>query len=74
MINVDGVKYGNHRCNLSGIDLNRAWKKPSSVLFPEISSIKKMIDEFKAERKVVLMCDLHGHSMSRNAFAYCNTY
>ena len=74
MVNVDGVKYGNHRCNLSGIDLNRAWKKPSSVLFPEVSSIKKMIQEFKDERRVVMMVDLHGHSIARHAFAYANTY
>ncbi len=26
MINVDGVIYGNYRCSLSGIDLNRVWK------------------------------------------------
>jgi murein tripeptide amidase MpaA len=26
MINVDGVMYGNYRCSLSGIDLNRTWK------------------------------------------------
>jgi len=25
MINVDGVIYGNYRCSLSGIDLNRVW-------------------------------------------------
>ena len=40
MINVDGVIYGNYRCSLSGIDLNRAWKKPNPALFPEVVAIK----------------------------------
>lgn len=74
MVNIDGVKYGNSRCNLSGIDINRVWRKPSDVLFPEVTAIKTMIEGFKSERKVVMMCDLHGHSMARNAFAYCNDY
>ena len=26
MINIDGVIYGNYRCSLSGVDLNRTWK------------------------------------------------
>lgn len=26
MINVDGVIFGNFRCDLSGMDLNRCWK------------------------------------------------
>lgn len=28
MINVDGVIYGNFRCDLAGFDLNRVWKNP----------------------------------------------
>lgn len=28
MINVDGVIYGNFRCDLGGFDLNRTWKEP----------------------------------------------
>jgi cytosolic carboxypeptidase protein 2/3 len=42
MINADGVALGNSRCNLSGQDLNRMWKKPSA-LFPECVAIKKMV-------------------------------
>ena len=26
MINVDGVIYGNFRCDVTGVDLNRRWK------------------------------------------------
>ena len=29
MINPDGVKWGNFRCDLSGRDLNRVWLAPS---------------------------------------------
>lgn len=25
MLNPDGVVYGNSRCNLSGLDINRQW-------------------------------------------------
>ena len=31
MLNPDGVIYGNNRCSLSGVDLNRQWKRPSKV-------------------------------------------
>lgn len=74
MINVDGVVYGNYRCSLSGIDLNRAWKKPDPTIFPEIFSIKKMIDQFHKEHPVVLFTDLHGHSRARKTFMYGNNY
>jgi murein tripeptide amidase MpaA len=30
MINVDGVIYGNYRCSLSGVDLNRTYKHPDA--------------------------------------------
>jgi murein tripeptide amidase MpaA len=44
MINIDGVIHGNYRCSLSGIDLNRVYKKPDPSLFPEIVAIKKMVE------------------------------
>jgi murein tripeptide amidase MpaA len=44
MINVDGVICGNYRCSLSGQDLNRRWKKPDVLLYPEIESIKKLVE------------------------------
>jgi cytosolic carboxypeptidase protein 2/3 len=46
MINVDGVICGNYRASLSGMDLNRQWKAPSSVVFPEIHAIKRMAKNF----------------------------
>lgn len=74
MINVDGVIYGNYRCSLSGIDLNRVWKKPNSVLFPEVVAIRKLMEAFREERQVVMFTDLHGHSLARKAFMYGNNY
>jgi murein tripeptide amidase MpaA len=44
MINVDGVMYGNYRCSLSGIDLNRTWKRSEPTLFPEIFAMKKVFE------------------------------
>jgi murein tripeptide amidase MpaA len=74
MINVDGVILGNYRCSLSGIDLNRVWRKPNLTLFPEVVAIKKLVETFNNENPVVLFADLHGHSMSREAFIYGNDY
>jgi murein tripeptide amidase MpaA len=50
MINVDGVMYGNYRTSLSGIDLNRAWKKPNITMFPEVVAIKELVACFQEER------------------------
>ena len=43
MINVDGVIYGNFRCDLGGFDLNRTWKEPHRDLHPQIYAIKREI-------------------------------
>lgn len=40
MVNPDGVVLGNSRCSLAGLDLNRRWAEPSSVLHPEIYFLK----------------------------------
>ena len=62
MINVDGVIYGNFRCDITGVDLNRRWKDPSRILHPQIYQIKKRIAEYHRKYKVDLCYDLHGHS------------
>lgn len=43
MVNPDGVIHGNSRAELSGIDPNRIWKKPSKKVTPSIYYIKKQI-------------------------------
>ena len=40
MINVDGVVIGNSRNSLVGVDLNRRWKEPNSIMHPEIYFLK----------------------------------
>ena len=61
-LNPDGVIYGNYRCSLLGCDLNRKWEKPNRILHPTIYHSKILIRHMNAERKVILYCDLHGHS------------
>lgn len=44
MANIDGVIYGNSRCDIAGSDANRKWTKGSNqFLYPVITAIKKMV-------------------------------
>ena len=36
MLNIDGVINGSYRCNLAGVDLNRAWIDSNKKLNPTI--------------------------------------
>lgn len=68
MLNVDGVVVGNHRCNLSGMDLNRIWNDPSKKNHAEIFYTKALIKKVKEERDLFLYLDIHGHNRKRNIF------
>jgi cytosolic carboxypeptidase protein 2/3 len=70
MLNPDGVINGMYRCNLSGSDLNRKWKAPSKMVHPTVYYAKRLIRNFAKERKLELICDLHGHSRRMNMFMY----
>ena len=70
MINVDGVIYGNFRCDVTGVDLNRRWKEASKILQPQIFEIKNKISEYSKKYKIELCYDLHGHSKDYNIFCY----
>lgn len=70
MLNPDGVIHGNYRSNISGYDLNKKWENPSKVYHPEIFYLKKLIRSIQEVGQVLLFCDLHGHSMKKNAFVY----
>jgi murein tripeptide amidase MpaA len=73
MLNPDGVIYGNYRCSLLGVDLNRVWDRPNRLLHSSIFYSKKLIKHMNWERKVILYCDFHGHSRKKNTFFYgCN--
>ena len=43
MVNPDGVIHGNTRAEITGIDPNRAWKRPSKTITPAIHQIKRHI-------------------------------
>ena len=47
MVNVDGVIHGNTRAEVTGIDGNRVWNKPSKDVTPAIYHIKKAIARVK---------------------------
>jgi murein tripeptide amidase MpaA len=70
MLNPDGVIYGNYRCSLLGVDLNRNWDRPNRLLHPPVFYAKNLIKHMHQERKVLVYVDLHGHSRKKNAFFY----
>ena len=72
MVNIDGVIYGNFRCDLAGYDLNRCWGKPSLLIHPHLVSIKQTLAAFSQEGKVEMYLDLHTHSRDIGVFAYCS--
>jgi hypothetical protein len=74
MLNPDGVIYGNYRCSLLGVDLNRRWDSPSRYMHPTIYHAKRFIQCFSESHEIGLYCDMHGHSMRKNVFMYaCST-
>lgn len=74
MLNPDGVIQGNYRCSLLGCDLNRKWQTPNRFLHPTIWSSKQLIRHVQWERKVLLYCDMHGHSRKQNSFFFGCSY
>jgi hypothetical protein len=52
MINVDGVIYGNFRCDITGFDLNRRWKDTAKLMHPQIHEIKRRIGLYKSNFKI----------------------
>ena len=50
MVNPDGVIYGNFRCNLAGVDLNRKWDNPNKVLVecPAYSAFLSLASSMKS--------------------------
>ncbi|XP_069817881.1 cytosolic carboxypeptidase 1 isoform X2 [Dendropsophus ebraccatus] len=71
MLNPDGVINGNHRCSLSGEDLNRQWQSPNADLHPTIYHTKGLLQYLASIKRVPLVyCDYHGHSRKKNVFMY----
>ncbi|XP_078141437.1 cytosolic carboxypeptidase 1 isoform X1 [Centroberyx gerrardi] len=71
MLNPDGVINGNHRCSLSGEDLNRQWQSPNLELHPTIYHTKSLLQYLAhIQRAPLVFCDYHGHSRKKNVFMY----
>ncbi|RVE68132.1 hypothetical protein OJAV_G00088690 [Oryzias javanicus] len=71
MLNPDGVINGNHRCSLSGEDLNRQWQNPNPELHPTIYHTKSLLQYLAhIQRAPLVFCDYHGHSRKKNVFMY----
>ena len=70
VLNPDGVVYGNNRCSLAGVDLNRQWKIPAKTVHPTIWTLKTFMQFQKKLRDVHMYLDLHGHSRKYNVFMY----
>lgn len=70
MVNVDGVIHGNSRTEVSGVDPNRMWKKPSKKICPSIWHLSKEMLHYKDNINLVL--DLHSHSKKTGCFFYGN--
>ncbi|XP_033108379.1 cytosolic carboxypeptidase 1-like isoform X2 [Anneissia japonica] len=71
MLNPDGVINGNHRCSLTGEDLNRRWISPNPELHPTIYHTKGLLQYLtNIKRQPLVFCDFHGHSRKKNVFMY----
>ncbi|XP_062471495.1 cytosolic carboxypeptidase 3 isoform X2 [Pezoporus occidentalis] len=70
MLNPDGVIVGNHRCSLTGQDLNRKYKSRGKKIYPSIWYTREMIKRVMGERDVFMYCDIHGHNRKQNVFMY----
>ncbi|XP_072722847.1 cytosolic carboxypeptidase 3 isoform X2 [Ciconia boyciana] len=70
MLNPDGVIVGNHRCSLTGQDLNRKYRSKVKKCYPSIWYTRNMIKRVMGERDVFLYCDIHGHNRKQNVFMY----
>jgi len=74
MLNPDGVIHGHYRVSQSGDDLNRNWTDPSRDRHPTIYYAKKRLKTLAGEGRLLLFCDVHGHSTKKNVFMYgCNS-
>ena len=71
MLNPDGVVRGNYRSDVLGVDLNRRWNSPNSIMHPEIYFLKKsMLEQANCNEGISIFCDLHGHNKKENCFFY----
>eukprot|EP00961_Rhodomonas_salina_P116669 1570249-Rhodomonas_salina.1 len=74
MINPGGVIHGYYRVSNMGHDLNRQWIDPKEATQATIFHCKKLIQSLTLQRRLLMFCDVHGHSSKPNTFMYgCNS-
>ena len=69
MLNIDGVVFGNSRCGLAGVDLNRMWRNPTPQ-HPSVLALKTLMLAQRKCRDIAMFIDLHGHTRKHNVFMY----
>lgn len=72
MVNIDGVIYGNSRCDITGSDINRKWtRNPNKFMYPIVSAIRTTFLRLTMEEySIEYFIDLHGHSRKMGSFIY----
>ncbi|KAM6306922.1 LOW QUALITY PROTEIN: cytosolic carboxypeptidase 3-like [Podargus strigoides] len=70
MLNPDGAIVGNHRCSLTGQDLNHKYRSKMKKCYPFIWYTQNMIKRVMRQRDVFLYCDIHGHNKKQKVFMY----
>ena len=83
MMNPDGVVAGNYRTSFIGKDLNRLYmqgndekEEMNDILKPEITAMKQLIKDCKADESkgILAFIDVHHHSQKRGAFMFGPSY
>jgi len=70
MVNVDGVIYGNFRCDINGNDMNRRWRQPHKIFQGAIVQLRRKLETLQSDQGFEFFFDLHGHSKKLNTFCY----
>ena len=82
-MNPDGVVAGNYRTSFIGKDLNRLYmqgndekEEMNDILKPEITAMKQLIKDCKADESkgILAFIDVHHHSQKRGAFMFGPSY
>ncbi|MGH0144794.1 UNVERIFIED_CONTAM: hypothetical protein FKN15_003216 [Acipenser sinensis] len=71
MLNPDGVINGNHRCSLSGEDLNRQWQSPNPDLHPTIYHTKSLLQYLAAIQRTPLGLQIGTKELEEMGAKFC---
>lgn len=71
-LNPDGVWNGHFRKDRYQQNLNRFYKRPDVVKQPTCFVLKKLMEYFTENHRLIFFSDFHAHSSTRNNFVYGN--